>query len=306
MAILVSSFILIALSQSARFLSQVEDILGTSTSLSLHSFLLSTSGQKLEGVISPGFDSWFDDCLFVYLDVGSNTGIQIRKVYEPELYPNDPAIQVYDRLFRRNRTADNNLCVVGFEANPHHTETLQRLEKAYQKKGWRVAILTETAVDIEEGTTEFFFDKEAKPQNKEWGASTIPWQKSMKQPEAATVVRKLDLAKYVLDHVATRRLVPERYDTRKHLPLNVLMKMDIEGSEHKVLPHMILTGALCTIGTIFYERHRMGEITSGNVRDTDFIRFFQTFIKDYNSSCPTTFLSINNEVYGTTDFPLPV
>ena len=70
MPMLKSLFILMAFNHSARDLNQVGDTLGTSASLPLHSFRLSTSEKKLMEVISPGFDSWFHGCILVYLDVG--------------------------------------------------------------------------------------------------------------------------------------------------------------------------------------------------------------------------------------------
>ena len=38
-------------------------------------------------VATPAHDGLADDCFNVYLDFGSNVGIQVRKVYEPQLFP---------------------------------------------------------------------------------------------------------------------------------------------------------------------------------------------------------------------------
>ena len=35
-----------------------------------------------------------DGCLHVYLDVGSNVGVQVRKVYQPGLFPWAPSLKV--------------------------------------------------------------------------------------------------------------------------------------------------------------------------------------------------------------------
>jgi len=70
---------------------------------------------------------------------------------------------------------------------------------------------------------------------------------------------------------------------------------------------MIITGALCQISAIFYENHNWGHINIGNEKDTAFAAFFEGFARDYDSnSCPTTFLSVDNESFGSSDFPLPV
>ena len=67
-----------------------------------------------------------DGCKYVYLDVGTNVGIQIRKLFEPDLYPNASIHQVFDRYFGNieKRTRDG-ICAVGFEPNPSHTTILK-------------------------------------------------------------------------------------------------------------------------------------------------------------------------------------
>lgn len=98
-------------------------------------------------------------------------GIQIRKIFEPDLYPDDPVLPIYDQLFGLERASRNDMCVVGFEPNIHHTTRLQELEAIYRAQGWRVKIFTETAVDEKDGTVEFFFDRTAAAKHREWGAS---------------------------------------------------------------------------------------------------------------------------------------
>lgn len=277
--------------------------------------LASGTGGRTQQKSLSGFGSWFDGCKSVYLDGGSNVGIQIRKVFEPELYPDDPVLPIYDRLFGQNRSTDDAMCVVGFEPNPHHTAKLQELETAYNKKGWRVKIFTETAIALEDGTAEFYFDTLAAPQNHEWGASMLAWQHDMaasKEAGAAdtkgkTKVRTIDLAKYVLENVASRRLPGGASTDKGRASDGVLLKVDVEGSEHELLPHLIITGALCQIGTVFYENHWWGQVNIGSNGDNAFAAFFEGFARDYDAeSCPTTILDVDNEKYGSSDFPLPV
>ena len=40
-----------------------------------------------------------DGCYHVYLDVGSNIGIQVRKLFEPEKYPGAKVLPIYDAVF---------------------------------------------------------------------------------------------------------------------------------------------------------------------------------------------------------------
>ena len=66
-----------------------------------------------------------DGCYHVYLDVGTNVGVQIRKLYEPKLYPGAPIHSAFDKYFNRSETTLPYICAVGFEPNPKHEEWLQ-------------------------------------------------------------------------------------------------------------------------------------------------------------------------------------
>ena len=75
-----------------------------------------------------------DGCYHVYLDVGSNIGIQIRKLFEPQKYPNAAVHSIFDSNFGavenhvlQGRT--DYVCAVRFEPNFQHTAILKDLEK---------------------------------------------------------------------------------------------------------------------------------------------------------------------------------
>ena len=46
-------------------------------------------------------------CDSVYLDVGTNIGVQLRKLYEPHKYPGAPVLRIFDEVF-----GDANRCSV--------------------------------------------------------------------------------------------------------------------------------------------------------------------------------------------------
>ena len=52
----------------------------------------------LEGMRSEG-KNFLDGCRHVFLDMGTNTGIQIRKLYEPHLFPNASVLPIFDKFF---------------------------------------------------------------------------------------------------------------------------------------------------------------------------------------------------------------
>lgn len=74
----------------------------------------------------------------MYLDVGTNLGVQIRKLYEPQLYPNAKVLALFDKYFPIG--IRNSVCTFGFEPNPLHRSKLAQLSKRYNAQGWNVRI----------------------------------------------------------------------------------------------------------------------------------------------------------------------
>ena len=89
-----------------------------------------------------------DGCEFVYLDMGTNTGVQIRKLFQPALFPGAAILNIFSRHFGARWLGGDKsaVCAVGWEPNPLHTEHLVGLQTAYRRCGWRVKIHTETGV----------------------------------------------------------------------------------------------------------------------------------------------------------------
>lgn len=109
-------------------------------------------------------ENLLDQCYHVYLDVGSNIGIQIRKLFEPSKYPDAAVHSIFDLNFGtfKNRFPegkDKKVCAIGFEPNFQHTPELTKLEKTYNGCGWKVKIFTETAVSDHNGEANFYFSR---------------------------------------------------------------------------------------------------------------------------------------------------
>jgi len=194
-----------------------------------------------------------DGCYHVYLDVGSNIGVQVRKLYQPEHFPGAGIINEFRLAFGGDVKHDlkddfNDICVVGFEPNPRHTPGLLEIQEEYTKCGWSVRFHTETAVSNYNGKTDFYTD--SKPYNNEMGAGIVGENVNLKGKSATVDV--LRLSDFVLNVVAQRRL-PEQ-EKGKKAP-TVLMKMDIEGSEVDVLPDLMWSGAISHIDTALIEFH---------------------------------------------------
>lgn len=56
-----------------------------------------------------------------------------------------------------------------------------------------------------------------------------------------TTIKTMDLAAYINEQVAPRKMEGKG---------TVLMKMDIEGFEHTLMPHLLTTGAICHIDKV--------------------------------------------------------
>ena len=176
------------------------------------------------------------NCTLFYIDVGTNIGVQIRKLYEPLHYPNAPVLEIFDKYFGHSRRSE--VCAVGIELNPSHTTRLNALEKHYKKNcGYNVKIFTETAASIREENTTFWSDNQW--DNLEWGASTI---KTSTHVGTKQTVRTMNLARFLQDEI-----IP--------YAKTIVMKLDVEGSEHEILPHLVLSGAICSIDIAFIEIH---------------------------------------------------
>ena len=191
-------------------------------------------------------------CQSVYIDVGTNIGVQLRKLFEPRKYPGAPALRVFDDVFGRDRDPCG-VCAIGIEPNPHHEQRLERLERRLRGAQARVLVLRAAASDADSVTQLALEHRDQESTNKDVGATAAPtWAGTRAAWSAAIVdVRTVDLARVIarvhrnlqLQHGA------DRGESR------ILMKLDVEGAEYKILPHLALSQALCLVDRMFIETH---------------------------------------------------
>ena len=201
-----------------------------------------------------------DGCFHVYLDVGSNIGVQIRKLYEPRLYPEAHVHRIFNSVFspaevREDKNYPLSICAIGFEPNPHHTQYLKEIETSYRKCGWRVWFYTETAVSNREGTATFYTDADNK--HLEWGSGIISPEMNKIANHTVSKVNLIRLSSFLQDVVGKRK-IPEI--GVKSLKPKVVMKMDVEGSEVDIIPDLVFTGGLQYVNTLMLEWHQRLEL----------------------------------------------
>ena len=199
-----------------------------------------------------GSPSWLSKCKRIYMDVGSNIGVQVRKFYEPEKYRDAPIIKLFDQQFgnaqeRRRPGVETELCVLGMEPSPQLRPRLQKLEEAYQKRGWLVHIYPFAAF-VEEKEMEFEMrDGVGSGTASSLNSTLNNLPKDYGKRHGKARVRAIDLAffmkqlKQLLDASATVQF----------------MKIDIEGSEYEVIPKLAANGMLCKsfLKKVFIESH---------------------------------------------------
>ncbi len=107
-------------------------------------------------------------CKYIYFDLGTNIGVQIRKFFEPTKYPQAKILDFFDENI--GLVDDRRLygCVFGFEANPKHLNHLHALEKAYRALGWKVRIQNRVVYNDSSEIIPIYTDKENR--NEDWGA----------------------------------------------------------------------------------------------------------------------------------------
>ena len=191
--------------------------------------------------------SWLHNCTDIYMDLGSNIGVQIKKLFEPEKYPVTnkrlrKVMELYTQEFGKpveRKRNNSGLCALGFEPNPKHQERLKKLEKKYNEQGWKVHFFPYAISD--EDKQILFYTKNDSKETEDWGASLFD------------VKKEKDLHPYVIKSISLSKFL-NKYFKGKQIKL---MKMDIEGAEFEVLTDLLFQKLLCknVIKAIMIEFH---------------------------------------------------
>ena len=237
-------------------------------------------------------------CHHLYVDMGTNVGVQIRKLYEPMHYPGAKILPVFEDYFGNNTR--KSVCAIGFEANDVHNSRLIELQTSYQNAGYPCVIFTETAVSVRHGNLTFFHDNGATPAQHEWGASALAWHPN--HPMNQTVLGiDIDAFFHEVHHAWSHSTSYSSEHSR------VVAKLDIEGSEYEVVPHMLSHGSLCFIDAITIEWHDHMWPASFEYRKPQDLIAMLKWATGTSKTCKFTPLNMDDETYGTgsDEVPLP-
>ena len=197
-------------------------------------------------------------CNCTFVDIGLNNGDSLLSWWKLAV-TNTKLVQSHraQRLRACAAQPTTTHCFIGFEANPRWSRHLQAYEQKLQSQGIRVKLFTETAFSIEDGEETFYIenvkgstgvDASLEGNKAEHYQDRSGWHRSKTALQNSTAfkaihVRTVDAATFLAQVVAAS-------DT-------VGVKIDIEGSEYRVLRHMLLTQphALCRLSLLAMEWH---------------------------------------------------
>eukprot|EP00300_Choanocystis_sp_HF-7_P017446 c19735_g1_i1.p1 GENE.c19735_g1_i1~~c19735_g1_i1.p1 ORF type:complete len:356 (-),score=58.08 c19735_g1_i1:124-1191(-) len=192
----------------------------------------------------------FDGCPYVYLDLGTNRGVQIRKVYEPWMFPGAPALPFFSQHFPRD---GQTVCTLGVEPNPLLAPLLlDTQEYLWRTRGARARVLTNTGIGAvaEPAKVIVAFENDVSAAHAWWGAFVVP----ASDPRHGIPI-EIAAASALFKAVASRNLTgAPLLEGRKPV---VLVKLDIEGMECTLMDTFIAANdkSLCALDVYMVECH---------------------------------------------------
>jgi len=196
---------------------------------------------------------WLRSCSSILLDLGSNNGVNIRKLYEPEKYGGAKVLPYFDEVFghshaRQVPASKTGLCALGLEPNPEHHDRLKMVQKAYKEQGWNVHFYPFASWSKDGFMALNMTGKKEPPTASKVGEGSHLSMRSLSWAESREVTtRTVDIAAFI-----------------KSLPDHSvkLMIMDIEGAEYQSLAQLMQKNVLChkTVQKALIAAHPWGEI----------------------------------------------
>mmetsp|Transcript_10148 Transcript_10148/g.32115 ORF Transcript_10148/g.32115 Transcript_10148/m.32115 type:complete len:239 (+) Transcript_10148:361-1077(+) len=173
-------------------------------------------------------------CRFYYIDLGTNVGWQIEKLYNPRCA--SPVQRLFDDAFADRR---DEVCAIGFEPNPAHARPLVELEQRHAAKGRFVSIHMGFAGTRNRMSRLYLNRKTADGgRNHDWAAARV---KQHQANNSFVATKEFDVVRLLLG-------LPTQ--------ATIVMKVDVEGDERTLFPALIRSRALCRVRTVYAEFHR--------------------------------------------------
>jgi len=295
------------------FFGLMSHLLSTETKSTTSGDVHSSRFADLEHEVDKKVDSLLVefDCQHFYVDMGSNIGVQIRKLYEPWKYPGAPVHDIFQNAFGSDRCK---VCSIGFEPDPEHENGHGEIQVALRKAGGGVLFLS-AAVGSRTGYTKYFTGGT----NSSVGGSATPAHNMKNGNTHEIPVQVVDIPRLLIK--LHNHLVQKGGGNRTG---KIVSKCDIEGTEFELVPSLIFTQTFCLIDHFYSEWHGhkysqevLEKVASrnnidGNRSGWSVLQSLQNAIhyqvKDMQKSpsCQTELVELDDETYLNDGVPLPV
>jgi FkbM family methyltransferase len=128
-----------------------------------------------------------------------------------------------------------------FEANPRFNTPLVQAKEHYNSLGIKVNIFPSTVVDVRDGTRTFFLDT-VNTANDFWGSSIYAnHPDAIASKSNGTELSAINISRWLLMNTLPRDFV--------------VVKMDVEGAEYEIIPHMVEMSAWTVVDHLLVEWH---------------------------------------------------
>ena len=190
---------------------------------------------------------------YIFIDLGANgaDSLEVFLQHEESKFQYDfprPEWATHDKA-GEYRSSNGEYLIIShlfldiylFEANPVFNPALVRAKEMYGALGINVNIFPSTVVDVKDGTRTFFLDTVNTDQDF-WGSSIYATHPdAVRSNSNGTVLTSINFSRWLLMNTLPRDFV--------------VIKMDVEGAEYELIPHMVEMGAWIVIDHLFIEWH---------------------------------------------------
>ena len=254
------------------------------------------------------------DCQHFYIDMGTNIGVQIRKLYEPDKYPEAEVLSIFESVFGRDRCK---VCSIGFEPNIRHAERHRELQTTLRSAGAGVLVVS-GAVGSQTGSTEFLLGGYTSSDMDVGGSINAAHNMKNKNTERNRV-QVVNIPNLLVR--IHRHLVAQGGGERKG---KIMAKTDIEGTEYELLPSLVLSQTFCLIDYLFAEWHgykysnkilegvaSQNDITSERSGAELYKRMLSVIEEQFKNqttstgTCQTQIVAVDDETYLKDGLPFP-
>jgi len=203
-------------------------------------------------------DKHLSECTGIFVDLGANRGDTIDKWYAG-YYGSVHGREGGYTQGKSNMSPDfdlENFCVLSFEANSRWNRKLEEAQERHKSLGHKVFIFAETVAENFFGVVEIYVDGLSE---NSWSTSIFANKKIPLEGAADKVKLRAvggDRSKLKAMKIVRAVDLGSILQVLSELNVPVIMKMDIEGAEFKILPHLLNTNSICGIVQyLFLELH---------------------------------------------------